>query len=112
MSFRPVLGAVALASLAGCVVAPYPAGQPVYAGPAVSADVVVHTPPPAPYVEVVPVPPFAGAIWVAGYWSWTNGRHHWVPGRYVAPRPGYRYEPHRWVPGPRGEWHLRGGWVR
>ena len=69
-----------------------------------------HTPP--PYVEVVPVIPFAGAIWVGGYWGWAGGRHQWVPGRWDRPRAGYNYRPHAWVQDG-GRWHLRGGaWVR
>jgi hypothetical protein len=29
-------------------------------------------PPPAPYVEVVPVMPFVGALWIGGYWGWSG----------------------------------------
>ena len=73
---------------------------------------VVDVAPPAPYAEVVPVVPYAGAVWVGGYWGWSSGRHRWVPGYYERPRPGYRYEPHRWE-SRGGRWHLRGGgWVR
>ena len=51
-------------------------------------------------------------IWVGGYWGWRGSRHQWVPGSYERPRPGYRYEPHRWENN-RGRWHLRaGGWFR
>ena len=100
------------AALTGCVVAPTPA--PVYGG-APYPDEGVYAPmaPPAPYTEVIPVMPFAGAVWVGGYWNWSRGRHVWVPGRYERPRAGYRYQPHRWSPGPRGGWELRGGgWRR
>jgi len=109
----PALIALPLAALvSGCVVAP--ARPPVVLQPA-PAEVIVTTPmaPPAPIVEVIPVAPFAGAIWIGGYWNWAGSRHVWVPGRYVAPRPGHRWEPHRWAPAPGGHWHLRGGvWVR
>lgn len=100
-----------LTALGGCVVAPapYPAGQP---GP-VEAVVIAPMAPPPPLVEIVPVAPYAGAIWIGGHWTWSQGRHVWVPGRHVPPRVGHRWEPHRWVQGPRGHWHLRGGhWVR
>ena len=116
------------ALLSACVVAPYP-GRPVvytqpvpaYAqpGPAYSQPVPVDgdeaevdMAPPAPYVEVVPAIPFAGAIWLGGYWGWRGGRHYWVPGRWDHPRPGYAWRPHAWVQ-QGGRWHLHGGgWVR
>jgi WXXGXW repeat (2 copies) len=105
-----VCGGAALL-LSACVVAPYPAG-PAYPQ-AGAGDVIVSSAPPAPYAEIVPVMPYPGAIWISGYWGWNQGRHHWVPGRYARPVPGHRWEPHRWTPGPRGNWHLRGGaWVR
>lgn len=101
-----LVGAVVALSLSACVVTPYP-------GPDVYGNAVVNVPPPAPYPEVVPVVPYPGAIWINGYWGWHQGRHHWVPGRYMQPRPGYRWEPHRWHQGPRGGWHQRGGrWAR
>jgi hypothetical protein len=107
----------ALLLLSACVVAPYPQrvvySQPVPAGQAVPYDstVVVDVAPPAPYVEVVPVAPFAGAVWIGGYWGW-NGRHQWVPGRWEHGRPGYQWRPHAWV-NQGGRWHLHGGgWVR
>lgn len=102
--------AMATVTLSACVVAPYPQGQVAYAQP---ADISIAVPPPAPYAEVIPAPPFVGAIWINGYWGWSGGRHQWVPGRYERARPGYRWEPHRWTQSPRGDWHLHGGgWVR
>ena len=74
--------------------------------------VVIDTPPPAPYAEVIPAMPYAGAVWIGGYWGWSGGRHHWVPGYWERPRPGYRWEPHRWE-SRGGHWQLHmGGWVR
>ncbi len=116
------------AFLTACVVAPYPARrvvgypQPVptypqqpgygYGQPGDADEVVVDVAPPAPYVEVVPTLPYAGALWIGGYWGWRGGRHAWVPGRWEQPRPGYGWRPHAWVQ-QRGHWHLRGGgWVR
>lgn len=102
-----VLGTTVALSLSACVVTPYPTGQDIY------GNAVVTMPPPAPYAEVVPAMPYAGAIWINGYWGWQQGRHHWVPGRYERARPGYRWEPHRWQQAPRGGWHQRGGrWAR
>ena len=124
-----VVAALSAFTLSACVVAPYPGrgvyaqpvpayGQPVPAYsqpvPAGYADsvVVIDVAPPAPYVEVVPVIPYAGAIWIGGYWGWNGGRHQWVPGRWDRPRPGYSYHPHAWVQ-QGGRWHLHGGgWVR
>ena len=124
---RLLIVPLSAALLSACVVAPYPGrvvySQPVpaYAQPApgyaqpVPADgdeVVVDVAPPAPYVEVVPAIPFAGAIWIGGYWGWRGGRHYWAPGRWEAPRPGYSWRPHAWV-NQGGRWHLHGGgWVR
>jgi len=108
------LGAGALLStlLSACIVVPAHQHGQVYGGyPA--EQVVVNAPPPAPYTEVIPVMPFPGALWIGGYWGWSGGRHNWVPGYWERPRPGYRYEPHRWEPHDGGRWHLRlGGWVR
>jgi hypothetical protein len=97
-------------ALSACVVAPV---QPYGYGYGPEGEAVVtDVAPPAPYVETVPVAPFAGAIWIGGYWGFRGGRHVWVPGRYEAPRPGYRWEPHRWVQHS-GHWHLEGGaWRR
>lgn len=103
-----VAGAVALT---GCVVVPahHRGGEVAYVPAPV---VVVDTPPPAPYVEVVPTMPYAGGVWIGGYWGWSGGRHQWVPGHWDHGRPGYRWEPHRWERAD-GHWHLRGGaWVR
>lgn len=106
-----VIGSVALTA---CVVAPLPQNQVIYPqGSTVESEIVVGVAPPAPYVEVIPAAPFVGALWINGYWGWSQGRHQWVSGRYVQPRPGYRWQSHQWVRGPRGHWHLRGGgWVR
>ena len=114
---RAALGAAALLALglAGCVVAPPHYAGPVVAEPAVYPAQPVYAPmaPPAVYAEAPPPLPYPGAIWISGYWNWYGGRHVWVPGRYERPRPGYTWHPHRWEPGPRGGWELRGGgWVR
>ena len=120
--------------LSACVVAPYPRAAG-YAGPApypgayagayatgpaggysgaapFESGVVVDIPPPAPYAEVVPAIPFAGALWIGGYWGWHGGRHQWSPGRWEQPRPGYAWRPYAWAQ-QGGRWQLHaGGWVR
>jgi hypothetical protein len=114
--------AAASAALSACVVAPYPQRQvyaqpaPAYPAPPPANDEdgpLVEAPlaPPAPYAEVIPVMPFAGAVWINGYWGWNAGRHVWIGGRWDRPRPGFVWEPHRWV-AVGGRWHLRGGWWR
>lgn len=105
--------AVALSALAlsACVVAPYPR-QAVYYPETSGSVVVTDVAPPAPYAEVVPAVPFAGAVWIGGYWGWSGGRHSWVPGRWERPRPGYAWAPHHWEQRG-GRWHEHaGGWVR
>lgn len=133
-SLRAAVILLCVASLSACVVAPYRGygggggyygggggggvryGQPVPpVNPVGSYDqpvVIVDVPPPAPYVEVIPVLPFIGALWIAGYWGWQSGRHYWVPGRYERARPGYGWNAHSWVP-QGGRWQLQGGgWYR
>ncbi|MEO8249733.1 MAG: hypothetical protein ABI589_10210 [Burkholderiales bacterium] len=101
---------LAAAVLSACVVAPAPRRG---AYPVQEVVVESNLPPPAPYTEVIPAPPYTGAVWVGGYWGWSGGRHQWVPGRWAQPRPGYAWRPHRWEPAARGGWVLRGGfWAR
>ena len=101
-----VLGASALG---GCVVAPV---RPAYAsGYYEDGAVFADAAPPAPYVESIPIAPFAGAIWIGGFWDWSGGRHVWRPGHYERPRPGFIYRQPGWTHGPDGRWMLhRGGW--
>jgi hypothetical protein len=100
---------LAVLGLSACVVAPY---YPYDNGYSTSGEWVTDVPPPASRVEVIPAIPFAGAVWLGGYWGWHSGRHHWVPGRWAQPRPGYNWRPHRWEP-IGGRWHFRGGgWMR
>jgi WXXGXW repeat (2 copies) len=112
---------LATAALSACVIAP-PQPRPVVyntypvytqPAPAPAPDtVIVDVAPPPMQVEVVPVAPFVGAVWVGGYWGWNAGRHYWTPGHYVRPVPGHRFVPHRWDRAG-GRWAFRGGfWVR
>lgn len=106
LRLRLLLAALPLAALSACVVAPYPR-HVVYTEPGgvvAEADVA----PPPPQVEVIPAVPYAGAVWVGGYWGWNAGRHVWIAGHYVHGRPGYVWEPHRWVVAG-GHWRLMGG---
>jgi hypothetical protein len=59
--------------------------------------------------EVVPAPR-VGWVWVPGYWDWRNNRHHWVAGHRVRHRPGYYYQPVRWVYRGDRYYYTRPGW--
>jgi hypothetical protein len=66
------------------------------AGARTNVDLIVNVAPPAPRYEVVAAPR-VGFIWVPGYWDWRHGKHYWVRGQYVRHRPGFVYQPARWV---------------
>jgi len=85
---------------------------PVAYEPPPGPEVAVAMAPPEPVNEVMPAPPYAGAVWMPGYWQWGGARYVWIGGRYTAPRPGYVWQPHHWARrGP--QWvHVRGGWRR
>jgi hypothetical protein len=101
---RALIAAGLALSLSACVVAPVDYG---YGEPIAVADAA----PPAPYGEAPSAAPYAGAVWIGGYWGWNSGRYHWVPGRWDRGRPGYVWRPYRWQPYG-GRWHLHGGgWV-
>jgi len=103
------LAAVCSAALSACVVAPV--ARPYGYGPT-GGVIVTDVAPPAPYYEPVPVAPYAGAVWIGGYWGWRGGRHAWVGGHYEPARPGHSWEPHRWHHRD-GRWHFQEGhWRR
>jgi len=74
-----------------------------------SVELFVNVPPPAPLVEVVPAPR-AGFVWVPGFWEWRHHHHYWVRGHYVRYRPGFVYEPARWVDRGGGWYYTAPGW--
>ena len=83
------------------VVAPAPvvvAPAPVVVAP---APVIVQPPMPAPYVEVVPVCPTPGYVWVGGSWGWCNNQWAWTRGHWGAPA--------HWGHGYRGDYHWAHG---
>ena len=81
-------------------------------GPAPADEEVVQEEPPAPIVEVRPAMPFAGAVWIPGYWRWGGHHHVWVGGHWSAPRAGWSWEPNHWERTPRGWVHRPGHWRR
>ncbi len=68
-------------------------------------------PPPIRHEVMTPRPTFA-AEWVRGYWGWDPvvDKHVWVPGRWIAARPGYRWVDGGWKHGPRGWVWTEGRW--
>lgn len=73
----------------------------------------IHAPvaPPPPHREYRPGRPYAGAVWIPGYWRWAHRRHVWVGGYWAKPPRHY----HNWVPGhwrstPRGWIWIDGHW--
>jgi len=79
------------------------AGAAFPAAARTNVDLIVNVAPPPARYEVVPAP-HAGFAWVPGYWEWRHGRHFWVGGHYLRHRPGYVYEPARWIEHD-GRWH-------
>jgi len=88
--------------------------DPIDRGPQVIVEepapscVVIDAAPPPLRVEVRPPRPFAGAIWVGGYWWWSGVRYEWTRGHYVRPHPGYRFVAPRWVRSGGRYYHVRG----
>ena len=97
----------------------------LFAGCTAQPATVVYTsppPPPPPQVEVIPAPPYVGAVWVHGYWHWHARGYIWIHGYYppapvvvVAPAPRPEVVPPPpypaavWAP---GHWQRRyGGWI-
>ena len=92
---KSTLALAALIAL-GAATAPLPAMAQAH------FEVVIGSAPPAPIYERIPGPRH-GYVWAPGYWEWRGHRHDWVPGRYIAARPGYVYAPPSWH-------HGRSGW--
>jgi hypothetical protein len=104
-----LLGVVVLG--AGCyhddgyATATYPRARPV----------AVAVAPPAPIDEQPPPEPYAGSVWMAGYWDWRPdmGRHVWVAGHWATPpRAGVVYMPPSWQSTGRGYVRTPGRWVQ
>ena len=78
-----------------------------------SAPEVEQVPPPPPpqATEVVMVAPASNAVWVPGYWAYSQGGYYWIAGHWEIPPPGgqayvsahweRRHGRHMWV---RGYW--------
>jgi hypothetical protein len=107
VAFTGVLLGVVVAG-AGCYSDDY-AARPAY------ARAVTVAPPPAPVDEVPPAEPYAGAVWMSGYWDWRPEvrRHVWVAGHWgTPPRSGVAYMPPSWHRNANGGYYQTPGrWV-
>ena len=92
----------------GSLIAATLAGFSIPAAARTQVDFFVNIGPPALRHEFVPAPR-AGRVWVPGFWDWRLQRYHWVRGHWSRHRPGYYYEPVRWV-GNGGRFYRQGGW--
>jgi hypothetical protein len=73
----------------------------------------VGTPPPPHHVEVRPLVPFTGAVWIDGHYIYRHGGYVWEPGRYVKPPyPGSAWTPGYWEKHHRGWRWQKGHWDR
>jgi len=86
---KTALTFAALGLIGAAAYAPLPSN----AQPHVS--VIISSAPPAPIYERIPGPR-RGYVWAPGYWQWRSQRHAWVPGHYIAARPGYVYAAPSW----------------
>ena len=68
-------------------------------------EIVVQSQPPAERVEVIPMSPGPGFIWIRGHWSWHHERWVWIGGHWDR----IQHPNSVWVS---GQWVARGnGWV-
>ena len=75
-----------------------------------SRVVYVRKAPPAARVEVRPARPYAGAVWVAGYWRWNGRNYVWTSGHWVKARRGKTFTKGHWKKTPRGWRYVPGHW--
>lgn len=95
--------------LTGCTVSTYP--YPADGGVAVSGEVDVAGPPPAPLVDEVTISPGPDYVWIGGGWAWDGGRWNWDRGHWGRPpHAGAVWVPHSYAY--RGGRHVytRGHW--
>lgn len=88
---------VLLVALSACAVPP-PAPVPALLPADVASMPLVReqVDPPQPLLEHPGQPPANGYVWIAGRWNLADGRYHWQPGNWAAPRPGHVWQPHVW----------------
>ncbi len=90
-----------------------PVANVYYQPPAPPAQTVyIQSQPPPVINEVRSALPYAGAVWIPGYWHWNGYNHVWVGGHWSAARAGWRWEADHWVQGPSGWYRVPGRWVQ
>jgi hypothetical protein len=78
---------------------------------AASGRLYVAVGPPAPIVDIIPVVPGPGFVWLEGYYRWDGRAYVWVPGRWARPpRARARWIPGHWVHDRRGWYFVEGHW--
>ncbi len=70
-------------SAPGVVVA-NPGYETALAAPVINTTVITQAPP-AMQQEVVLAQPSTQHVWLAGYWTWRNGRYEWMAGHWELP---------------------------
>ena len=109
---KVVVLTASLPLLAGCIVERQPRRVVVVQEPAPAEEVAVAQPenPPAPQVEMVPVPPGPAYIWVRGCYEWRSG-WVWVPGRWlIGPHPHAVWVIGHWERRPHGHVWIESHW--
>ncbi|HEY2743734.1 MAG TPA: hypothetical protein VGL86_03895 [Polyangia bacterium] len=90
----------------------YAVATPTYAR---ARPVTIAVAPPPPVDEVPPPQPYAGSVWMAGYWDWRAdlGKHVWIAGHWaMPPRAGVVYMPPSWHPSVHGGYYrVPGRWI-
>ena len=105
---RRTFVAVALALAAAACLPP----PPVPLVPVATEIQYAPIAPPSGYGEgaVASYPPFPGATWIEGHWTWTGVQFVWVGGGWSRPTDGAVWMPHRWVHAPGGGWRMVPGY--
>ncbi len=81
------------------------------APPRPAKPIVVEQAPPAPQLEIVPLAPSSGYVWIPGYWSWRGGAWVWTGGRWaLQPYPTAVWMDGRWARHGRSWIWISGRW--
>lgn len=75
--------------------------------------IVTPDPPPPPRDVTRPPKPGDGFLWIAGHWSFNNGKFDWTAGEWrKVPDPGFIWVDGGWTRTPKGYKYLPGYWDR
>jgi hypothetical protein len=73
--------------------------------------VYVSARPPRALVEVRPVNPSRGHVWIPGFYAWRGRDYQWMPGHFELPPTGFgRWRPGQWRHDRRGWYFVEGHW--